>query len=55
MSENTQINFAVPADWKPQLEQLARVMSVKEEKTLTYLDLIRRAIKKTYKLKDEED
>lgn len=55
MSENLQINMAIPQEWKPQLEQLARLKSVEEEKTLTYLDLIRRAVKKTYKLKDEKN
>ena len=37
---NTQINIALPKEWKKELERLARVFSVEEEKTLTYLDLI---------------
>ena len=45
---NTQINIALPKEWKEELERLARVFSVEEEKTLTYLDLIRLAIKEKY-------
>ena len=41
---NVQINIAIPSQWKVELENLARVYSVEEETTLTYLDLIRRAI-----------
>jgi len=42
---NIQINIAIPKQWKDELERLARIYSVEEENTLTYLDLIRRAIK----------
>lgn len=52
---NTQINIALPKNWKDELERLARVFSVEEEKTLTYLDLIRQAIREKYDLKDEEN
>jgi len=51
---NTQINIALPKEWKEELERLARVFSVEEENTLTYLDLIRRAIKEKYGLKEIE-
>jgi len=51
---NTQINIALPKEWKEELERLARVFSVEEEKTLTYLDLIRLAIKEKYGLKETE-
>lgn len=51
---NTQINIALPKEWKEELERLARVFSVEEEKTLTYLDLIRRAIKEKYRLEETE-
>ena len=51
---NTQINRAIPKEWKEELERLARVYSVDEEKTLTYLDLIRRAIKEKYGLKEDK-
>ena len=52
---NTQINLAVPAHWKAELERLARIYSVEEEITLTYLDLIRRAAQEKYDLKKDED
>ena len=51
---NTQINIVLPKEWKEELERLARVYSVDEEKTLTYLDLIRRAIKEKYGLKEDQ-
>lgn len=51
---NTQINIALPKEWKEELERLARVFSVEEEKTLTYLDLIRRAITEKYGLEETE-
>ena len=51
---NTQINIALPKEWKEELERLARVFSVEEEKTLTYLDLIGRAIKEKYGLEETE-
>ncbi len=51
---NTQINIALLKEWKEELERLARVYSVDEEKTLTYLDLIRRAIKEKYGLKEDK-
>lgn len=51
---NTQINIALPKEWKEELEKLARVFSVEEECTLTYLDLIRRAIKEKYGLEETE-
>jgi len=51
---NTQINVALPKEWKEELERLARVFSVEEENTLTYLDLIRRAVKEKYGLKEIE-
>jgi len=49
---NTQINIALPKEWKEEIERLARVFSIEEEITLTYLDLIRRAIKEKYGLED---
>lgn len=54
MKMNTQINVSVPQHWKTDLEKLARLLSVKEDKTLTHLDLMRRAIQKQYGLKEDE-
>ena len=53
--KNVQINISLPLAWKNELENLARIFSVEEEKTLTYLDLIRRAVKEKYRLEEEQD
>ena len=50
----TQINISIPADWKAQLDQLARLYSVEEDETLTALDLMRRAINEKYQLDRDE-
>jgi hypothetical protein len=50
---NKQINISIPKEWFEQLERLARLYSVEEDKTLTHLDLIRNAIKEKYSLKVE--
>jgi len=50
--DNVQINISIPLLWKDELTNLARIYSVEEETTLTYLDLIRRAVKEKYELKD---
>ena len=52
---NVQINISIPLKWKDELENLARIYSVEEEETLTYLDLMRRSIKEKYELKEEEE
>lgn len=49
---NTQINISIPKSWRDELERMARIYSVEEETTLTYLDLIRRAIQEKYELED---
>ncbi|GAH64111.1 unnamed protein product [marine sediment metagenome] len=51
--KNVQINISIPETWKKELEHLARIYSVEEETSLTYLDLIRRAIQEKYGLEDE--
>jgi hypothetical protein len=50
ITENTQINITIPKDWKDELENLARIYSVEEGKTLSHLDLIRIAIEEKYNL-----
>jgi len=52
---NTQINMALPKEWKEEMKRLARVFSIEEEITLTYLDLIRRAIKEKYGLENKNE
>ena len=48
--KNVQINISIPSNWRDELERLARIYSVEEEKTLSFLDLMRRAIKEKYDL-----
>lgn len=49
-SNNVQINISIPSNWKTELENLARIYSVEEGKTITMLDLMRRGIKEKYQL-----
>lgn len=54
-TNNIQINIAIPSEWKKELENLARIYSVEEGKTITFLDLMRRGIQEKYQLKDVND
>lgn len=49
-SDNVQINISIPLEWKTELKNLARIYSVEEGKTVTFLDLMRRGIKEKYQL-----
>ena len=49
-SDNVQINISSPTGWKTELENLARIYSVEEGKTITFLDLMRRGIQEKYQL-----
>lgn len=49
-SDNVQINISIPIGWKTELENLARIYSVEEGKTITFLDLMRRGIQEKYQL-----
>jgi len=48
-----QLNVTIPEEWKNELENLARIYSVEQGKTLTHLDLIRIAIKEKYNLSND--
>ena len=54
-TNNVQINIAIPSEWKKELENLDRIYSVEEGKTITFLDLMRRGIQEKYQLKDVND
>lgn len=54
-TNNVQINIAIPSEWKKELENLAKIYSVEEGKTITFLDLMRRGIQEKYQLKDVND
>ena len=53
-SDNVQINISIPTGWKTELENLARIYSVEEGKTITFLDLMRRGIKEKYQLGEKD-
>ena len=40
-SDNVQINISIPAGWKIELENPARIYSVEEGESIIFLDLLR--------------
>ena len=54
-SDNVQINISIPSEWKKELENLARIYSVEEGETITFLDLMRRGIQEKYQLGEIDD
>ena len=54
-SNNVQINISIPLKWKIELENLARIYSVEEVTTITFLDLMRRGIQEKYQLGETDD
>ena len=54
-SKNVQINISIPTEWKKELENIARIYSVEEGKTITFLDLMRRGIQEKYQLGEKAD
>lgn len=53
-SNNIQVNISIPMEWKTELENLARIYSVEEGKTITFLDLMRRGIQEKYQLGEQD-
>ena len=53
--DNVQINISIPSEWKTELESLARIYSVEEGKTITFLDLMRRGIQEKYQLGEQDN
>ena len=53
-SDNVQINISIPTGWKTDLENLARIYSVEEGKTINFLDLMRRGIQEKYQLGEKD-
>lgn len=53
-SDNIQINVSIPAGWKTELENLARIYSVEEGESIIFLDLLRRGIHGTYQLGEQD-
>lgn len=54
-SNNVQINISISMEWKTELENLTRIYSVEEGKTITFLDLMRRGIQEKYQLGEMSD
>lgn len=54
-SDNVQINISIPLKWKIELENLARIYSVEEGKTITFLDLMRKGIQEKYQLGEKSN
>ena len=54
-SNNVQINISILMEWKEQLENLARIYSVEEGETITFLDLMRRGIQEKYQLGEQDN
>ena len=54
-SKNVHINISIPTEWKKELENLARIYSVEEGETITFLDLMRRGIQEKYQLGEQEN
>ena len=52
---NNVINISILMEWKIELENLARIYSVEEGKTITFLDLMRRGIQEKYQLGEQDD
>ena len=53
-SNNVQINISIPSEWKTQLENIARIYSVEEGRTITIPDLMRRGIQEKYQLGEKD-
>ena len=52
---NNVINISIPMELKIELENHARIYSVEEGKTITFLDLMRRGIQEKYQLGEQDD
>ena len=53
-SDNVQINISIPAGWKTELENPARIYSAEEGESITFLDLMRRGIQENYQLGEQD-
>ena len=52
--DNVQINVSIPAGWKTELENPARIYSAEEGESIIFLDLMRRGIQGKYQLGEQE-
>ena len=49
-SDNIQITISIPAGWKTELENRARIYSAEEGESIIFLDLLRRGVQEKYQL-----
>ena len=50
---NVQVIISIPANWKTELDNLARIYSVEEGKDISSLDLMRKSIQEKYQLEEK--
>ena len=53
-SDNIQINISIPAGWKTELGNSARIYSAGEGESTIFLDLLRRGIQEKYQLGEQD-
>ena len=54
-TKNVQVNIAIPVIWKEQLERLAKIYSIEENRNYTFLDMMRRGIQEKFQLGDANE
>ena len=47
---HVQVNIFIPAEWREELKNLARIYSVEEGRKVTYIELICRGIQEKFQL-----
>ncbi len=52
--DNIQINISIPAGWKIELENPARIYSIEEGESIIFLDLLHRGIQEKYQLGEQD-
>ena len=53
-SGNVQKNISIPAGWKTEFENPARIYSVEEGESIIILDLLRKGIQEKYQLGEQD-
>ena len=53
-SDNVQINISIPAGWKTELENHARIDSAEEGESIIFRDLLRRGIQEKYQVGEQD-
>ena len=53
-SKSQQLKVFMPNDWIEKLQRLAREESIKQDKTISHLDMVRDLLNKTFNLDDSK-